>query len=66
MNMKNASLIQPKGEQKKDNISKKKKVDGGKKGVLKEYVALTNIVGDCIRIEEDFGSNWCEEKDRRL
>ncbi len=55
MNMKNAFLIQ--FEESRDNKGRKKKVDGGKKGVLKEFVVLANTVGDCTRTKEEFGPN---------
>jgi hypothetical protein len=49
----------------KNNRSRKREVDGGK-GVLKEFVAPASIVGDCTRIEEEYGPSWCQETARGL
>ncbi len=37
-----------------------------KKKVLKEFATLANTVGDCTGTKEEFGPNWCQEKDRKL
>jgi hypothetical protein len=36
------------------------------KKILKEFVTPKSIIGDGTRIEEGFGSNWCQKKTRGL
>jgi hypothetical protein len=45
---------------------RQKKINGGKKGVSKEFVVATIIVRDCTIVEEELRLNWCKEKARGL
>jgi hypothetical protein len=47
----------PKQSYGKYGKGKKRKVDGGKEMVSKESTTLASIVGDCTKIEEEFGPN---------
>jgi hypothetical protein len=53
------------GAQKKDNISKKRVINGGQ-GVLANSVTLASTVEEGTWTEEEFGSNWYREKTRGL
>jgi hypothetical protein len=47
---------------KERHISKKKAINGGQEGIFKNSTTFANIVGEGIKIKEEFGSSWYQEK----
>jgi len=65
INLKNVTLLQFK-EIRRKTTKAKKKVNGGQKGVSKEFATPKNTIGDGIGTKKEFGSSWCQKKTKGL